>query len=101
MVPDCLSVLNPGSDAFSGRLEALFNELGIPDTLGRDILDTNAELVFGSGNTIARLKLKKHIFSGIETALPSLGYYDVVPKTHLGVNGALLLVEQVLNGLIY
>jgi nitrogenase molybdenum-iron protein alpha/beta subunit len=101
MVPDCLSVLNPGSDAFSGRLEALLNELGVPGALNRDILDTNAELVFGSGNTIARLKLKKHIFSGIETALPSLGYYDVVPKTHLGVSGALLLIEQVLNGLIY
>ena len=27
------------------------------------------------------------------------GYTDVVPKTHLGLSGGLLLCEQVINGL--
>ena len=101
MVPDCLSVLNSSSDCFKVRLHELVDTLGVSGALNRDILDTNAELVFGSGNTITKLKLRKHVFSGIETALPSLGYYDVIPKTHMGVSGALLLTEQILNGLAY
>jgi nitrogenase molybdenum-iron protein alpha/beta subunit len=101
MLPDCLSVLNARSDGFRKQLIALLEELGVSGALGRDILETSAELVFGSGNTISKLKLKKHVFSGIETSLPSLGYYDVIPKTHLGISGALLLTEQILNGLIY
>jgi len=29
-----------------------------------------------------------------------MGYIDLIPKTHLGIDGALFLVEQVLNGLM-
>ena len=67
------------------RLAGLLNELGLPEALDRDILQTESELVFASGNTIAKLKLQKHVFSGIEISLPSLGYVDVIPKTHLSV----------------
>lgn len=101
MIPECLSVLNPHSDCARDRLLTFLHGYGLSDVLDREIAQTRSELVFGSGNTIAMLKLKKHVFSGIETALPSLGYTDVVPKTHLGVRGALLLTELVLNGLIF
>ncbi len=101
MIPDCAAVVNPQSDGFKPQLTGLLKSLSLPETLGRDIADTHSELVFGSGNTIAKLKLRRHVFSGIETTLPSLGYLDVIPKTHLGVRGALQLVEQVLNGLLF
>ena len=39
-------------------------------------------------------------FCGIEIRLPGMGYIDLVPKTHLGIRGALFLIEQVLNGLM-
>ena len=29
-----------------------------------------------------------------------MGYIDLVPKTHMGIRGALFLIEQVLNGLM-
>jgi hypothetical protein len=38
-------------------------------------------------------------FNRIEIALPSLGYLDVVEKSFLGASGAMLLLEQILNGL--
>ncbi|MCL2336444.1 MAG: nitrogenase component 1 [Firmicutes bacterium] len=101
MIPDCVSVQNPGSDCFRDRLTALCAEFGALESLERDMMQTNAELVFGSGGTIAGLKLRQHQFTGIETCLPTLGYIDVIPKTHLGVRGALTLVEQVLNGILY
>lgn len=101
MIPECLNVLNERSDFFKSRLLGLLDGFNLPQVLARDILETKSELVFACGNTIGRLKLKKHIFSGIEISLPSIGYIDVIPKTHLGIQGALLLTEQVLNGLIF
>ena len=59
-----------------------------------------AELVFGDANIIAELKLRNRTFCGIEISLPGMGYVDLIPKTHLGVEGALFLIEQVLNGLM-
>jgi nitrogenase molybdenum-iron protein alpha/beta subunit len=101
MIPECVSILNPQSSVFKERLTELLSDFGLTNAMERDILDTNAELVFASGNTISKLRLKKHIFTGIETALPTLGYLDVVPKTQLGTGGALHVTELILNGLMY
>ncbi len=68
---------------------------------GPDVDFTPPELFFGSGATIGRMRLAGLRFSGVETMLPSLGYLDVVPKTHYGPRGALQLVESVLNGLVF
>ena len=59
-----------------------------------------AELVFSDANVIAALMLENRHFCGIEARMPGMGYTDLVPKTHLGVQGALFLIEQVLNGLM-
>lgn len=59
-----------------------------------------AELVFSDANVISELMLKNKSFCGIEIALPGMGYVDLVPKTHMGPEGTLFLIEQVLNGLM-
>ncbi|MBQ8974791.1 MAG: oxidoreductase, partial [Oscillospiraceae bacterium] len=59
-----------------------------------------AELVFSDANVISELMLNNRRFCGIEISLPGMGYIDLVPKTHLGIEGALFLMEQVLNGLM-
>ena len=59
-----------------------------------------AELVFGDANTIASLMTRRDAFCGIEISNPGMGYTDLIPKTHLGIKGALFLIEQVLNGLM-
>ena len=82
-------------------LLSLAEQYKCPQTLEADILETPGEIVLANGCTIAKLKLTHHIFSGIENALPGMGYINVTPKTHLGINGALFLLEQVLNGLTY
>ncbi|MDR1604861.1 MAG: nitrogenase component 1 [Gracilibacteraceae bacterium] len=101
MVLETASALNPETAVFRDRLKELLTRLKMSGALGRDILDTQGELVFANGNTIAKLKLRGHVFSGIEIALPSLGYLDVLPRTHIGLAGALTLTEQVLNGLMF
>lgn len=83
------------------RLREILNDYGSSDALKKNIFDTDAELVFADGQTIAMLRAKEKRFSGIEIALPSLGYIDVIEKSHLGIGGGLLLCEQVLNGMLY
>lgn len=56
---------------------------------------------FGDANSIAALRLAGQRFCGIEIAMPSISYVDVTEKSLLGEQGALLLLEQVLNGLRY
>lgn len=73
----------------------------LTEYLGMTESEKNAEIVLADGNYIAMEKAKGRKFSGIEIALPTIGYIDVIDKTHLGANGSLLLIEQILNGLVY
>ena len=84
-----------------GKLVSLLDELGCASALGNPPVEAAPELFFGTGDTIARMRLAGVEFSGVETALPTLGYLDVVPKTFLGNGGALHLVEAILNGLLF
>jgi len=101
MAAECVTVLGAEYDCCRKKLEDLLASLGLSDALTRGMEEAESELVLASGATIAHLKLGKRRFVGIETSLPSMGYVDVIPKTHLGVAGALLLTEQVINGMIY
>lgn len=101
MILECASVLNEEIDVFKDRAVKLLSEMKLEGAMQHNILNTKSELVFANGNTIAQLKLKGHSFSGIEISLPTLGYIDVIPKTQLGLKGALMLTEQVLNGLMF
>ncbi|MDR3225059.1 MAG: oxidoreductase [Clostridiales Family XIII bacterium] len=100
---DGLSVLSQDTDCAKEACLALLESFGMEDALEREIMDTRAELVFASGGLIAALRLAapSRPFSGIEISLPTMGYLDVIPKTHLGLSGALLLTEEVLNGLMF
>lgn len=101
MVAESISVLNAECD--TGNMEAKLTDFlrlhSMLNSLENNILETNSELVFANANTIAKLKLRGLNFSGIEISLPTMGYVDVIPKTHLGIRGALLLTEQVINGM--
>ena len=68
--------------------------------LEEDVLDAPASVVLASGNTLAQLKVLGREVVGIETALPTLGYINVIPKTFTGVRGALQLLELVLNAVV-
>lgn len=101
LVPVALWPVYEKSNSYQNALEDLLEQLGTVEALGTDPASCEAELVFASGSTIARMQLEGKQFAGIETMLPTLGYLDVVPKTYLGLRGALHLVEMVLNGLAF
>ncbi len=57
------------------------------------------DVVFGSGVRVARYRLTGRPFTGIELSLPTGGYHHVIPKAYMGAQGALYLVERIINGL--
>ncbi|MCL1912403.1 MAG: oxidoreductase [Eubacteriaceae bacterium] len=102
MLPQAACVFCPEMDGMRHKTEELLAAHGLSGLLGRDIMsDGESELVFASGATISRLVGAGFRFVGVENALPSMGYVDVIDKTHLGVAGSMLIVEQVLNGLLF
>lgn len=100
MLPDCLAVTGMEAPSIREQLDRLAGRYHAQEALEKDILDTHAELVFANANTIAALKTTGRVFCGIEISLPGMGYTDIIPKTHWGVQGAMFLTEQVLNGLM-
>lgn len=91
---------NPDTQAVLERLRKFLAGHHMEQALKRRILDTDAELVFSHANTIAQLKAENKTFCGIEISLPGMGYTDIIPKTQIGIRGALFLIEEVLNGLM-
>ncbi len=100
MTPDCLEVTenSEAGPVMTAKIDTLYQMYGQSDR--KSMTETNAELVFGDGNTIAMLQTRSDAFCGIEISFPGMGYTDIVPKTHMGIQGALFLIEQVLNGLM-
>lgn len=80
------------------QLRELLKRFGAQEALERDIAEVRDAILLGSANTILELTAYSGNVYGIETASPSAGYIDVLPKTHVGCRGALFLLEQVLNG---
>ncbi len=58
MVLDSAFVQNNQSDIFKEKLQDLLCALKLSHALEKDILDTEGELVFACGNTIAKLSLR-------------------------------------------
>ncbi|MCR5846110.1 MAG: nitrogenase component 1 [bacterium] len=93
------TVLNPQTSQWYPLLSQMVAEYGFPEALSVEAGEAQADIVLGSGNTIAALKAQRRVFVGIETSLPTIGYYDLVPKTFLGISGTMQLLECVINAL--
>ena len=101
MIPESINITDDDVSAYKGDLIIKLAKLNREGALEESIINNPGDLVFADGNTIANLKIDRKRFSGIEIALPSLGYVDVIDKTHIGVKGAMTITEQVINGLLF
>ena len=99
MVPVSIRVEGGMTADEKKKMRELLSGFGVENALDTDISGSQPELVFGNANTIGMLKAQGKIFCGIETALPSMGYIDIVTKTQIGIRGTMFLIEQILNGL--
>ncbi|MDR0877617.1 MAG: oxidoreductase [Treponema sp.] len=99
MIPAAISVLPDSDSGFTEKLRGFLTGIHYQDTLKNPIIETATHILLADGNTIAELKVYGQQCCGIEIALPVLGYLDITEKTLFGGQGALFLLEQILNGL--
>jgi nitrogenase molybdenum-iron protein alpha/beta subunit len=98
MIPEAVRVTDAGSLLFI-QLENYLNTIGCGASLSRDIHATETDIVFADGATLTRMEMNGLSRAGVEIALPSRRYIDIVPKCMLGAQGALYLLEAILNEL--
>jgi len=101
MIPAAIDVLSDGDEVSMQMLTSFLAQIDCLSTLDNDITETPMHLLFADGSTIALARLKEKKVCGIELSLPTLGYTDVTDKHILGEEGALFLLEQIINGLRY
>ena len=101
MTPVAVEVTCPEVAGSRAPAERLLVDHCLAGALDCPIIDSGAELVFADAGVIAALRLAGRAFTGVEIALPTFGYLDVIAKAHLGLRGALMITEQVLNGLLF
>lgn len=58
------------------------------------------DVVFAGADVIMQLRLNMRPFTGIEISLPGGSYQHVIPKSYMGSQGALYLIERIINGLV-
>ena len=91
-------VLPFGKTPAEERLKDFLISLGCEEALEKDITKVKDLVLFASANTIAHVLSYSGNIYGVETAYPSSGYINVVPKTLIGTRGALCILEHILNG---
>ena len=101
MIPACISIKEAKHTEGREELIKLLEKYKCREALDKDILKAPCEILLADGNTISRYKLSGVKFSGIEISLPGIGYTNIIPKTHLGAAGGMLLTEQIINGIRY
>ncbi len=95
-----LSVRVNTEDAQStDKLKSFFQKIDCAGAWQADMAHEIPNVVFGSGAVIARLRLSGNPFTGIELSLPAGTYQHVILKAYMGCQGALYLIERIINGL--
>ncbi len=99
MVPVAVQ-LSPEASFYAQPLRAYLNTIDAAAAWGASLHDGQMpDVVVGSQAFIAQVRGLGWPVAGVDIALPGGSYLDVVPKKLLGAEGALFIVEQILNGL--
>jgi nitrogenase molybdenum-iron protein alpha/beta subunit len=98
MVPVSIRV-NTGMPESVDKIKSFLHKIHCAGAWQADTGHGSPDVVFGSGAVIARLRLSGRPFTGIELSMPAGTYQHVIPKTYMGPQGGLYLIERIINGL--
>jgi len=98
MVPVSIRV-NTGLPESMDKIESFLQAIDCAEAWQATMENETPDVVFGSGAVISRLGLCGDPFTGIELSLPVGTYQHVIPKTYMGTQGGLYLIERIINGL--
>lgn len=100
MIPETIELIQANEeDECYKKLKEYLDLNGFENVLGRIKNTELSSIIFADANTIAQSQLSNDSLAGVEISLPSFGYTHVLPKTFVGSEGCLYLIEQLINGL--
>jgi nitrogenase molybdenum-iron protein alpha/beta subunit len=101
MIPVAVTVTSPSDPALIERLRAYLESIDCIDAWQAVMEDVVPEVVVSEDNVIARIKeaARPQGVRVVGVSLSGHAYIDLTPKSLLGAQGALYLIEQIINGL--
>ncbi len=99
MAPAAVETLPGGDPECERRIREMLERIGFADAWNRSVGLETVDVVFSDGHHLHSLKVKKQCRAAIEVSLPSSGYLNFLPRTYMGIHGALFLLEEIFNGL--
>ncbi|WP_094229089.1 nitrogenase component 1 [Methanolobus psychrotolerans] len=99
MAPVGVSTLPGGCSETETQIIDFLGKIGFSDSWKSFNDGEQVDVVLSDGHTIKMMHEKRLCRAAIEIAMPSSGYINFLPRTYVGVNGALFLLEEIFNGL--
>jgi nitrogenase molybdenum-iron protein alpha/beta subunit len=94
-----VATLSGGDSDTEKRIRDFLQETGFGDAWDRQPGDEVVDVVLADGHTSRSMLAGKMCRAAVEITLPSSGYLNFRPRTYMGLNGTLFLLEEILNGL--
>ena len=89
--------LTEKDEFYEKELKALLERTGTSDSLNKEFGSEFTEIVFGPGGMCEYLLQKGMCSTAIDISMPSRDYFDIAPKSIMGLDGCRRIVEKVLN----
>ena len=81
------------------NLTTWLDSIELPEAWQADPADCRPDVVIGDGSLIGAMMTLERPPVTIDIELPTTGTIDVLPKKLVGAEGALTLLERIINGL--
>ena len=89
--------LTEKDEFYEKELKALLERTGTSDSLNKEFGSEFTEIVFGPGGMCEYLLQKGMCSTAVDISMPSRDYFDIAPKSIMGLDGCRRIVEKVLN----
>lgn len=99
MAPEAIDAIEEAPSCMRS-LKAELDAIGCSGSLGRDIADAYADIMIGPGARVKLLEAQGMCRLGIDASLPSQDQVDLMPKQVLGIAGAHMLLDRIVNAVM-
>lgn len=96
MVPACVRYDGMSYAPAEARMSEFLEKTGFSDALDAPVLDY-AEIVCTDGNTAQMYERSRHCLRGVDLRFPSMMNVEFLPQPVFGAQGAMYLLERVVN----
>ena len=84
-------------EVYEKQLKELLERTGTSNSLGKEFGSVFTEVAFGPGGMCEYLLQKGLCSTAVDISLPSRDYFDIAPKSIIGLDGCRRIVEKVVN----